>query len=232
MVGAGRVGGLRAVARSGLAVSAAIVLSSLAPLLAQAQRPAVALEETFDAGWRARWTIQPLSGRVTRFAAVSDNGDRVLEGDADRAAAAAWRALRPPSRLTSLTWRWKVEQPVVSTRSERDRAGDDFAARIMVAFGDPTANGTDVIAYVWARGEEAGASFPNPYRANVATLVLRGPQAPVGSWLLEQRDVPADYRSLFGEAAPAVAAIAFVVDSDDTGTRARGRLDDLRGLAR
>ncbi len=205
------------------------LVAALSLVLSLAPRQVV-LSEDFSEGWRSRWKVQQLSRRVTRFEVLDEGTGPVLRGTAERAAAALWIPIpvAPPVHAM-LAWRWKVEEPVASFRSERQRHGDDYAARLMVAFGSgPFEAGAQVIAYVWARAEHPGARFPNPYRPEVATLVLRGPEAGLGEWLTEHRDLEADYRELFGEAPPEVNAIAFVVDSDDTGGRARGLLDELR----
>jgi hypothetical protein len=50
----------------------------------------------------------------------------------------------------------------------------------------------------------------------------------VGEWLVERRNVLADYRRLFGEEPPAVGAIAIMTDTDNTGASAEAWYDDLQ----
>jgi hypothetical protein len=55
-----------------------------------------------------------------------------------------------------------------------------------------------------------------------------------GSWVAEERNVLADYRSLFGEGEknPSARGILLLTDSDNTMTRAAGDYDDITVAAK
>ncbi len=181
-------------------------------------------------GWDAHWMQQRMASSSTSFSVVLDDMRSVLQADSNAAAAALWRRfdLRRPTRAR-LSWRWRVDSRLETRVDERSRQGDDFAARIMVAFGtDVMDRDTRAIAYVWARDLDPGTRFPNPYRRRVATIVLRSGADLVGRWSVEERDLLADYERAFSEPPERIGGIAFVVDTDNTGTRVRSWLSDLR----
>lgn len=181
-------------------------------------------------GWAARWMEQRMARDSTRFSVVLEDTRRVLQADSDTAAAALWRRIdlgEPTS--ARLSWRWKINGGLDTQADERTRQGDDYAARVMVAFStDVWGAETRAIAYVWARDLRVGARFPNPFRSRVATVVLRSAGDAVDRWVVDDRDLLADYQMAFGEPPDYIGGIAFMVDTDNTETRARSWLSDLR----
>ena len=91
----------------------------------------------------------------------------------------------------------------------------------------PLAGEGRVLCYVWASREPAGSVYPNPYRADVMTIVLRSGAAAAGRWQNEVRDLAADYVGAFGQRPERVTGVAVVVDTDDTGATAVAWFDDL-----
>ncbi len=174
--------------------------------------------------------VRRMAPRSTRYEVVSDRGEVFLRGTSAGSASALWRQLdleRP--RVLKLSWRWRVEMSLGGNEGEKTKAGDDYAARLLVAFGaDPFSRTTPSLCYVWAAHEPVGSVFPNPYAANVATIVLESGDERSGQWTGERRDVLADFRASFGGRPDTVAAIAVIVDTDDTKTRAVAWFDDVR----
>jgi hypothetical protein len=175
----------------------------------------------------------PTASNSTDFTVVFDEAQAVLQADSEAAAAALWRSidLRQPT-LARLSWRWKIDGVLDTQVDERTRQGDDYAARVMVAFAtDMWDSDTRALAYVWARDLPVGARFPNPYRQRVKTIVLRNGADPAGGWRAEERDLLADYERAFGELPDRIGGIAFMADTDNTDTQVRSWLSDLRLLA-
>jgi hypothetical protein len=149
-----------------------------------------------------------------------------------------------------LRWRWKVERPIDAAADERSKPGDDFAARVYVAFAfEPERAGVwerarrrlgatlygenlpgSALNYVWSRSEPAGASWPNPFVPSSLMLSL-GAGAP-GTWRVEEVDLLADYARLFGAQAPAPLFVALMTDTDNTCGEARAFYADFRLLSR
>ncbi len=222
--------------QAGLCLALALSMCAATALGSVAQEAGGAGVDLLDGlrdGWAARWMHQRMASSSTSFSVVLDDTRAVLQADSDAAAAALWRRidLRHPTRAR-LSWRWKIDRPLDTQQDERKRQGDDYAARIMVAFAtDIWDRDTRAIAYVWARDLPVGTRFPNPYRPRVATVVLRSGADATGRWSAEERDLLADYERAFSEPPDRIGGVAFMVDTDNTATQVRSWLSDLRLVA-
>jgi hypothetical protein len=197
------------------------VLLALALVATVRSEGAVDLFDRFRPGWEERWMARKLGGGSTEYAVVDDGGRLALAAVSHGTASALSRKL-DAVRVRRISWRWKVERSLSPNGRERERAGDDYAARVLVVFG------SRAICYVWAAEEARGATYPNPYARSVRTIVLQSGDARSGRWVREERDVASDYRRVFGSAAERATAVALVVDTDDTGKYARAWFADLR----
>jgi hypothetical protein len=190
--------------------------------------PARVLAEDFSNGLDA-WDEQRLDRRSTEYRIVEVDGDAVLKSASNDAAAALILPLRSgPVAPGRLRWRWRVLTSLTENSRETEQQGDDYAARVFVLFGNAElAEGTRAIAYAWAGRQPVGSTYPNPYLSDVATVVLQSGNARAREWVMEDRDLATDYEHAFGEPAPDVAAVAILVDTDDTGGAAMAWFDDL-----
>jgi hypothetical protein len=62
-------------------------------------------------------------------------------------------------------------------------------------------------------------------------IVLRGPEAPLRSWVSEQRDVRADFLRLFADEArvlPPLVGVAIAGDADNTLARSLAHVGTIR----
>ncbi len=79
----------------------------------------------------------------------------------------------------------------------------------------------------WAGNEAVGSVYPSPYASSFATVVLESGDEHSGQWVTERRDFVADFRSIFGKTQEMVTAIAIMVDTDNTDSRATAWFDDI-----
>ena len=197
-----------------------LTLACLAPGAARAG--ATDLFDGFADGWRARWREEKFFTKPTHYEVTTENGAPVLHATSASAHAGLVRAIDVVAPTQAkLTWRWKIRAPLTGNTRERERAGDDYAARVFVVF-ETSVNPfrTRAINYVWAAHEPAGATYPSPYTRTVGMVVVRSGAAEAGRWHGETRDVIADYRRVFGEAPTRISAVAVLVDTDNTGREA------------
>ncbi|MEQ8666465.1 MAG: DUF3047 domain-containing protein [Rhodospirillales bacterium] len=136
-----------------------------------------------------------------------------------------------------LNWEWRIEAWPVDTDLSR-KGGDDRAIAVYVGFKyDPDSatlaetllrpfvelsQGADApgrgISYVWAGGETPESLMRNPYQeATSAIIVTRTADDPIGEWIMESRDVIADYARAFDAEPTGVTHVLISADSDDTG---------------
>lgn len=197
------------------------------------------------AGWEA--LTFPKIARHTRYTVVPDGEGHVLMAESEAAASGLYRPLDlDPKVYQVLTWRWKVANVLVRGDA-RTKAGDDYPARVYVAFSyDPTAASLwektrygayrlvygryppkAVINYVWDNRLPVGTTLDNAYTDRAKMVVVRSGAAEVGRWLAETRNVYQDYRRIFGAEPPRIAGVALMTDTDDTGERAVAWYDAL-----
>ena len=187
------------------------------------------LFDDFLPEWRAQWHEQNLFTKATRYDVVTDAGRPVLHAVSHAANAGLLREVaRPAPTEARLSWRWKVRAALAGNTHERQRAGDDYAARVFVVF-ETSLNPlrTRAINYVWASTEKAGAVFASPYANSVGIVVVRSGDAEAGQWRVEERDVLADYRAFFGEPPSRISAVAVLADTDNTKGEAEAWFADL-----
>ena len=183
---------------------------------------------------------------------VQDEGITVLRIRASAAAGSATHRLDAHEGATPvLSWRWKVDRSLEKA-TWGTRAGDDYAARVYVAFDLPLEAlpflerakirfarfmyGEDVpaaaICYVWAGSVAPGTSGWNPYAPRVWMIVLRAGDERARQWVEESRDVAVDFRAAFASIwtgpVPRIAGVAASTDTDQTLESATAWFGDFR----
>jgi Protein of unknown function (DUF3047) len=228
---------LRAAAWMAASIAALMLLLLPMPAQAQALQPLVAADGSISAAWRdARLPQQQLP--ATRYAAQVLEGRRAIRIEADAAYGNLVHPLQAAAAGLTLSWSWRVER-FVEQSDLRRKDGDDNAVKVCVFFDLPMSDVPFVerqllrlarsksgealpaatVCYVWDRQLAAGTVLPNPYSRRVRYLVLRSAEDGRGAWRDERRDVAADFLRLFGDEAtqaPAVTAVAFGADADNT----------------
>lgn len=226
-----------------------MTLSRIIPsALAAVTVVAIAFGQT-DRFWAARfseespgppnksWSVHnfPKIARHTRFALVRDGGGTVLKAESDRAASGLVKKMDiDPARYPYVEWSWKIDT-VIDASGWGEKQSDDFAARFLVIFdGHDGAfsffgrwmkrmgggfNGK-ALSYVWAKDIERGTVAPSPYTESVAMIAVESGNENAGVWRIERRNVVEDFRAAFGTAPPPIVALAIMVDTDNTESRA------------
>ena len=208
-----------------LALAGALALMSAAPAAAQ---------QVSFADWKHQ-----------RFSLFGGNAwqpeGSALSVRSDGTVSLLWTAL-PAAAQSAATarWDWQVDEGVPATDLTR-KGGDDRnlalytiylpAAQVAAAEGkgvralleNPEVR---VVIYVWGGAHDRGALLDSPYLgARGKTVVLR----PSGSGRHAERvDLRADTARAFGQRDLALVGLAGSADSDDTDTRIRARIGNLR----
>lgn len=201
-------------------------------------------------GWQAFSPAPKV--KPTHFALERDAGRMVVRADAHHSMSSLIRVLHVDLVKTPLLqWQWRVSR-VVASADMNTQAGDDYAARLYVLFDYDRSKlpwatrlkiklakvfyGVDVPAaalnYVWDNRHPVGTLQANAYTERVRMLVVESGTAHVHEWRTETRDVAADFRAAFGEAAPAVVSVAIATDTDNTGEDVTAWYGDMRFLPR
>lgn len=198
-----------------------------------------------DDGWEP--LEFPKIDRHTNYRLVEEDGSQVIEASTDNSASGLIARLDlEPGESLMLTWRWKVSN-VFDQGDARKKSGDDYPARIYVAFEfEPqkaswferakrktvaTVFGEELpgnaINYIWANRLPQGETVANPYSEETMMIAVTSGNEQAGEWVTVKRDLVADYRAAFGEDPPPIRGVAIMSDSDNTGESATAWYGDL-----
>ncbi|TWC32769.1 DUF3047 family protein [Pseudomonas sp. SJZ079] len=192
------------------------------------------------AEWSTPWRLADIPKlKAPARSLVEQDGRQVLRIEADSAAGGLLHPLDlPGDRAWQLSWQWRSERHLDKARFAT-REGDDYAARVYVlldypldtlafltrqklrlarTFYDPSLPAA-TLSYVWDNRVAPGTHARSAYTEQVEMLALRGPEAPLGQWLTETRDLRADAIAAFGSAPQRILGVVFAADSDNTGER-------------
>jgi len=219
------------------------------PLSALATEPL-----TLDAGNEtpaSPWHVSGLpqqSKPFTRFSIVSTEGHRVLKVEADRSYGNLVHPLAP-GHAGTLSWRWRVEQPLASS-DLRHRTGDDSEIRVCVFFDEPMERlsfgerallrfarsraadpvPTATLCYVWDTRLPVGTLIDNAFTRRLRYIVVESGSPAGDRWFAERRDLREDFARAFGDecdTVPPVIGIAVGADADNTGGHSVAYVGDL-----
>tara|TARA_R110001583_G_scaffold22377_7_gene84005 strand:+ start:2940 stop:3617 length:678 start_codon:yes stop_codon:yes gene_type:complete len=136
-----------------------------------------------------------------------------------------------------LNWSWLIEKKLTGL-NEREKAGDDFVARIYVVIeGGFLVWKTKSLNYVWSSNQPKGQSWNNPFApSNVKMMSVRGNESETGKWYQEKRNVYQDLIDIFGDKGSDkenqksyqyIDVIAIMTDSDNSGKNAESYYGDI-----
>lgn len=141
-------------------------------------------------------------------------------------------------------WRWKVLN-VYRKGDAGEKSGDDYPLRIYVvfkynpqkaSFGQKLKYGLarviygeypphSSLNYIWANKPQQERIITNPYADEAKMFVLQRGEKNAGRWIEEEVNIVSDYRKAFGTDPPAVASLAIMNDSDNTGEKSTSFVD-------
>ena len=197
----------------------------------------------------APWQLIRLETQVpaTSYRISLWDGVDAVEARAERSMALLGRPVDIDLAVTPvLCWRWRVDGVVRSADMTR-RRGDDYAARIYLAFDLPptalsltdkasltlarTFYGSRVpdgaINYVWDNRHPVGTHMPNAYTDRVRMIVQRSGNDEAGFWVTERVNIHHDVKRSFGTSEARLKLVAVASDSDNTGETVRAGFADL-----
>lgn len=181
----------------------------------------------------------------SKYSLVKEGDKSVLKAESHASASAiVYRRTFNIYENPQLCWRWKVAQ-FSNSSNPKEKAGDDYPIRVYVMFAyDPAKaslkdrllyNASKIIYgkypphstlnYVWTGAQVPDRFIRSPYTDKACMVVLERGKEKAGQWVEESVNVLEDYRQAFGMEPPAIAGIAVMSDSDNTGTDAEAYLE-------
>lgn len=179
------------------------------------------------------------------YTLVKEGGKSVLKAESRASASAlVYRRTFNVHDNHRIRWRWKVTQ-LSDHGNPREKSGDDYPIRVYVMFqydpdkatlGDRLIYGTtkaiygkypphSTLNYVWTGRNIPERYIVSPYTDKARMVIMERGKERLGQWVEESVNVLADYRQAFGKDPPAIAGIAVMSDTDNTGESAVAYLD-------
>jgi hypothetical protein len=186
----------------------------------------------------------------TRYQVVQRDGQRVLEIDAQASYGTLVHELAAVAGAQQLAWSWRIELDNPAT-DPRTKQGDDHVVVVCALFDLPIgavpfierqllrlarafsgqALPAASLCYTWDARLPRDTVLMSPYTRRVRLIVLRGLGEPLQSWQHEERDLPRDFRRLFGDESadvPPLLAVVVAADADNTDGRSIALLRDIQ----
>lgn len=201
-------------------------------------------EGALPAPWRV---VEVGKAPPTRYRTILVDGVAAIEATADASMALLARPVTVDLAATPvLCWRWRIDAPVAAADMRR-KSGDDYAARVYVAFDIPDASlgtgtrlklrlarglfGADLpdaaLNYVWDNRNAVGTAMRSAYTDRARLIVAESGAGTAGRWVSERADVAADFARAFGGVPGTPIQVAIAADTDNTGSRVRAAFADL-----
>jgi hypothetical protein len=214
-------------------------------LQAEPEIPPFSTIESLDQGWEP--LEFPEIESHTSYELVTEDGRQVVKAETSNSASGMITMIRvDPAERPILRWSWKVSG-VYEKGDARQKRGDDYPARIYVAFEfEPDRAGFwertkrkavevlfdaqlpgNSLNYIWANKLAVGAIVPNPFTDKTQMVAVDSGNGQAGEWVTVERNILEDYRKAFGEEPPAIVGIGIMSDSDNTGASATAWYGDI-----
>jgi hypothetical protein len=235
--------------RSGAATAAMLLVT---PIAQAADTPTILhFSEKTAGGALVGWEFQKFRGvkNATKYALVRDDEANavVVEASADAAAGALGTRLDTDAKSTPMIrFKWRVGN-LIDSSDPKVKEGDDYAARIYVTFAYDPARASlkektenafartlygetpphAALSYVFTHKAKLGEIITSPFTARVKKIVVDADPASVGQWKSFERNIYEDYKRAFNEEPTRVSGVAIMVDTDNTGEKAKARFGDV-----
>jgi hypothetical protein len=163
------------------------------------------------------------------FAVEMTAAGAVLRTTPHRSACGLYQRVDVDGRqLQHIRWTWRVDR-LHRTADIRDLRKEDFGAKVMFIFGEPSIFNRDVptLAYVWTSTPVVnGTVLPSQRYTSLAYIQLHG-RDEIGRWQQEERNVTEDFKAVFGREPGRLRYIAIFNDNDQTGEAASALLGPI-----
>lgn len=187
----------------------------------------------------------PKIKKHTSYSIVNFEGEGYLKADSD--ASASGIVLKKEFNVfkyPKVKWRWEVSN-VYERGNAREKTGDDYPMRVYIIFEYNPENASFVqrikyglakqiygeypphssLNYIWANKKHDEKIITNTYADEAKMIILRTGSRNTGKWFEEEVNLIEDYHKAFGEDPPAMASVAIMNDSDNTGESSVSYID-------
>ncbi len=165
------------------------------------------------------WSMKVWEG-IGQVQVVQENHQKVLRLETEHGCISLFRSLTVNLQANPVvSWEWNVlTLPTGGVSSQSSR--DDHGAALYLVFSSREApSRKTILGYIWDNARPVGKILVRPNDPSVQYVVVRSGPAQLGTWLTEERNVIADYRSIYGEEPSILEGMSEVVPLHWTGLR-------------
>lgn len=184
---------------------------------------------SFSKGDISGWEQKKFVGN-TKYRLIKLDNNTVLEADSNNSASGLIKKAKVNINKTQfLNWSWRIENKIKENFNEKEKNGDDYAARIyVVVSGGIALWNTRALNYVWAKHSSKGDVWPNAFAPNNAKMIaLRSSEAKTDKWYTEKRDIKKDFKQIFGKDINTIHAVVLMTDTDNTMKNVKAYYGDI-----
>jgi hypothetical protein len=201
----------------------------------------------------APWSMVPLKGqKPTSYRVATVAGRMALEARVDSSMSLMSRPIIVDlAEKPILCWRWYIDGPVAKADMTK-RSGDDYAARVYIAFDmpDEALSGSTrfklkmarsmfgksipdaAVVYVWDNSHPVGTARKSSYTDRSQLIVADSGSGRAGTWVTKRADVAADFARAFGNKPGKPVQLAVASDGDNTKSKGRAAFADIYFVGR
>jgi len=166
------------------------------------------------------WENKSFKGE-TQYSIQSEEQNSYLHAESMQSASALYKKIKVNIHETSfLNWSWRVDKALPKL-NEKDKSGDDYAARIYVVFKTGyTPLSAKALNYVWSSNDVSDTHWPNAYTKKAIMIPLRSNQDEAGTWQHEKINIKEDLMQY-------IDGVAIMTDADNSQGTASASYGDI-----
>jgi hypothetical protein len=190
----------------------------------------------------------PKIKRYTQYSVTCEAGNCFLKAESDNSASGImYRNTFNVYDYPLIKWRWRIENGY-RKGDPKIKQGDDYPIRIYIIFKyDPEASPffervkyeaarlgygdyppDSSLNYIWSSKEYLERIITSPYTEKSKMILLDKGDTNVGKWSAHEINIIKDYHEAFGHKPPAIASLAIMNDSDNTGEKSISFIDYIK----
>lgn len=175
--------------------------------------------------------------KATDYSVEADGGGTALKAVSQASASGIYTEVDlDATEFPLITWDWKVAN-LIEKGDATTKDGDDFPARIIVAFHYDPAEASafkrvkyeivrliygryppgSALVYIWDNRLPVGTMLDNANASWAKMVILESGPSKLAQWVSERRNVSQDYAKAFDHNPPRLKFIGIMTDTDDTG---------------
>ena len=213
-------------------IGALFLISRILTFYLPEEKVTIVRSFSFDAEDALKGWDQKVLRKKVQYNVESRDGESFVHAISRNSCSGVYHKVKVDvSKRPFISWKWRVaefpdkDSPDDLTNAEED----DFAARIYVIFPALFFANSKVLEYVWAEDLKPGTMSSSPYTDNIKLVVVESGLKDGDTWVEEERDIYEDYIAAFNRSPNMnIGSIAFMCDSDSTGTSAEAFFDDIK----